>query len=115
MQVELTLNVEKLLPECLRRRWVVRGQTLTPNAASNPLLGFFKDERFMRVIANRVILEENGDALSELHARQDDLLSRVKTLKSSVKEMQVQMERTNSLLTAVALKTGVTEVDGEDL
>ena len=26
MQVELTLNVEKLLPECLRRRWVVKGQ-----------------------------------------------------------------------------------------
>ena len=73
----MTLNVEKLLPECLRRRWVVRGQRLTPNATSNPLLGFFKDERFMRVIANRVILEgENGDALSELHARQDDLLSR---------------------------------------
>ena len=81
----MTLNVEKLLPECLRRRWVVRGQTLTPNATTNPLVGFFKDERFMRVIANRVILKDNGDALSELHARQDDLLNRVKTLKSSVK------------------------------
>ena len=91
---------------------MVRGQKLTPNATSNPLLGFFKDERFMRVIANRVILEENGDALSELHAHQDNLLSRVK---SSVKEMQTAMERSNSLLTAVALKTGVTEVDGEDL
>ena len=42
-------------------------------------------------------------------------MSRVKTLKSSVKEMQAAMERSNSLLTAVALKTGVTEVDGEDL
>ena len=29
--------------------------------------------------------------------------------------MQTVMDRTNSLLTAVALKTGVTEVDGEDL
>ena len=42
-------------------------------------------------------------------------VSRVKTLKSSVKEMQAAMERSNSLLTAVALKTGATEVDGEDL
>ena len=84
-QVELTLNVEKLLPECLRRRWVVRGQTLTPNAISNPLLGFFKDERFTGIIAKRVILQESEDALSELHARQDDLMNRVKTLKSSVR------------------------------
>ena len=32
-----------------------------------------------------------------------------------VKEMQAAMERNNSLLVAVALKTGVSEVDGEDL
>lgn len=63
LQVELTLNVEKLLPECLRRRWMLRTQVrildrkfnlsfqsklLMPNMNSNLLMSFLRDEASMK-------------------------------------------------------------------
>ena len=64
------MNVEKLLPECLRRNWVIRTETLEPNRRSNRLWSLLKDESTMRNIAQRVVSEFSGDAIGHLQARQ---------------------------------------------
>ena len=70
LKVELTLNVEKLLPECLRRKWVIRTQTLEPNKRHSKLWGMVKDISTMRTIAHRVIHDFTGDVIGSLQARQ---------------------------------------------
>lgn len=42
-----------------------------------------------------------------------DLLEKMKSLKNSVKNIQVEMERTNTILYALASKTGLSEVEEE--
>ena len=42
-----------------------------------------------------------------------DLLEKMKSLKNSVKNIQVEMEKTNTILSALASKTGLSEVEEE--
>ena len=126
--------MEKLLPECLRRNWVIRTETLEPNKRSNKLWSLLKDESTMQNIAQRVISEFSGDAIGHLQARQvsnsretihilftylwftqDDLLGKVSSMKSTVREMQREMERTNTILTAIAIKTGLRDLEEEEI
>ena len=44
MQVELVLGVEKLLPDCLREKWVVKTETLYPNRTINCLQYVFRNQ-----------------------------------------------------------------------
>jgi hypothetical protein len=41
------------------------------------------------------------------------MLDKMKILKNSVKNIQVEMERTNTILSALAIKTGLSEVEEE--
>ena len=42
------------------------------------------------------------------------MLDRMKSLKNSMNSIQAEMEKTNSMITALALKTGLTEFEEED-
>ena len=69
-QVELTLNVEKLLPECLRKKWMIKTETLEPNKRSNILTRLLINENTMRSIARRVVSNSAGDHRGEFQAKQ---------------------------------------------
>ena len=70
LQVELTLNIEKLLPECLKKKWIIKTQTLQPNRSSGFFLGFFKDENTLRSIGQRVIMDFAENEMENIIAKQ---------------------------------------------
>ena len=79
MQVELTLNVEKLLPECIKRRW----------AAGRERLLASRDE-----LARRAVTRGRGRA-GRAAAGPDTA-----TLAAGLQQLQTELERTNALLAA---------------
>jgi hypothetical protein len=54
MQVNLNLDVEKKLPEWLRRKIIVRGETIYPNKRRNILAKFFYDDYTLQRITRNV-------------------------------------------------------------
>jgi len=59
MQVTLNLDVEKLLPESLRRRFIVRQETVLPNKGNSLLAKILSDDNTLKRIARAVI--EHGN------------------------------------------------------
>jgi len=59
MQVNLTLDVEKMLPDFWRRRFVVRQETVRPNKRFGFFTRFLNDANLLNRITKTVLAEEN--------------------------------------------------------
>ena len=59
MQVNLNLDVEKMLPDFLRRRFVVRQETVRPNKRSGFLTRFLNDANLLTRITKTVLADES--------------------------------------------------------
>ena len=59
IQVNLNLDVEKLLPDFIRRRIIIRKESVRPNEKRNPILKFLLDDTTLKRIASAVVVEGN--------------------------------------------------------
>ena len=55
MQVTLNLDVEKMLPDFLRRKVIKRSETVFPNQKKNILAMIFQDDNTLKRIAKAVV------------------------------------------------------------
>ena len=57
MQVTLNLDVERMLPDFIRRRFIVKKQTLYPNVRRSCFSGILRDEDDISEIAKAVLAD----------------------------------------------------------
>ena len=53
-KVELVLNVEKILPDCLRDNWIIKTETHYPNQRNNFFKYYFSYQPVKKSIAEKV-------------------------------------------------------------
>ena len=64
MQAKLNLDVEKRLPEWLRRKLTIKGETLYPNKRRNPVAHIYYDGFTLQKIAKSVV-DRTSQVLNE--------------------------------------------------
>ncbi|XP_071138004.1 transient receptor potential cation channel subfamily A member 1 homolog isoform X4 [Mytilus edulis] len=109
MQVELALDVERLVPEFIRRRFVIQKQKIRPNERSlNPLKKLSAIEAGdLSSAAISKALSPELDEIEKLQESQDHLQKDVKKLKSNIKDIQAQNNKLESMILALLKKEGV--------
>ena len=63
MQVTLNLDVERMLPDFIRRRFIVKKQTLYPNVRRSCFSGILRDEDDISEIAKGVLADVHNQVL----------------------------------------------------
>jgi len=86
MQVELVLGVEKLLPDCLREKWVVKTETLYPNRTINCLQYVFRNQPSIDLIT-RMIISSNNNDVDNVKMKNNSLSDNI-----SIKKLQKELE-----------------------
>lgn len=66
MQVTLNLDVEKMLPDFLRRKVIRRMETVYPNQKKNILSKVFQDDNTLKRIA-KAIVEKGNEVTQQLN------------------------------------------------
>ncbi len=88
MQVTLSLDVEMLLLEFMRRKMIIRKQTLFPNARRNLLSQVYHDGYTLHAIKEAVVSKKNETELGVMASRQCNILSKVECLPSMLRQMK---------------------------
>ena len=55
----MNLDVEKILPDFIRRRFIIRKESVRPNEKRNAILKFLKDDTTLKRIANAIVADGN--------------------------------------------------------
>ena len=55
----MNLDVEKMLPDFIRRRFIIKKESLRPNQKRNTILKFFLDDTTLKRISNAVVADGN--------------------------------------------------------
>ena len=97
LQVELVLDVEAMLPLTLRRRFTLRSRSVKPNTKANPILKFFSSTDSHIV---EKLNPEQGE-FQRITNTQEALANQVNGIKQRMKNMRVQNERMESMLSAI--------------
>ncbi len=58
MQVTLNLDVEKMLPDVLRRKYIIKSEEVYPNKTKSVLLNVYHDNNTLKRISNEIIAKE---------------------------------------------------------
>ena len=58
-QVTLNLDVERILPDFVRRRFIVRQETVLPNQSKSIFAKVFQDDNTLKRIAHTVVAKGN--------------------------------------------------------
>ncbi|XP_014772761.1 transient receptor potential cation channel subfamily A member 1 homolog [Octopus bimaculoides] len=113
MQVDLVLDLEKIMPFSFHKRKIIKCQTLYPNAVqSNQIARLFRITASYSEDINQVLNPEQ-DELRRIQTNQTNLKHKVNRLNDNVEEMKVQMTRVESMLKAV-IKNQKIEWEEED-
>lgn len=142
MQVTLNLDVERMLPDFIRRRFIVKKQTLYPNVRRSCFSGLLRaGDDDISEIAKGVLADVHNQVctmllmkliffkrwiylcstifqseISQLGIRLSAVLGKMKEFKDHLKQVSQDLEGTKSLLQAVAKKVEVTEAeDGTEI
>lgn len=103
MQVELALNVESVLPQFIRRKFVVKCQYIEPNkAVRNPLRRLLNIESgFMSTQAIIKALNPDLDDLELVMENQEKLQNQVTLMRQRMKAIDQQSQRIGNMLQAL--------------
>ncbi|XP_076445109.1 uncharacterized protein LOC143283010 [Babylonia areolata] len=103
MQVELALDVERVIPDFIRRKAFIRRKTIKPNlySLSNPITRFFISQSGLTTKSLQEHLNPELDEMEKVQEAQDKLSTDVKKLKRNVKDLQETSQRVESMLRAV--------------
>ncbi|XP_063716937.1 transient receptor potential cation channel subfamily A member 1 homolog isoform X3 [Symsagittifera roscoffensis] len=125
MQVELALQVQHILPERFRKRFIVRQETIFPNK-TNRALGFF-DRLFGSgmldgaAIMKSLTINQNADhpvtsrqePLDAMKSRQETMIHQLKSMENVMLEMQKAQQVMQQNISRIAVKQGV-ELNEDD-
>ena len=90
-KAELVLSVERLLPEFLRERWILKTETLHPNQGPGCLSHISPYQNQLKFIKNLIVASESGaGSKREFHE--------IKDLAQTISKLQADLKRTNSIL-----------------
>ena len=99
-KVELVLSVERLLPEFLRERWILKTETLYPNQGPGCLSHISPYQNQLKFIKNLIVASESGAGNKrEFHE--------IKDLAQTISKLQADLKRTNSILQDMAEAQGL--------
>ena len=99
-KVELVLSVERLLPEFLRERWILKTETLHPNQGPGCLSHISPYQNQLKFIKNLIVASESGAGNKrEFHE--------IKDLAQTISKLQADLKRTNSILQDMAEAQGL--------
>ena len=99
-KVELVLSVERLLPEFLRERWILKTETLHPNQGPGCLSHISPYQNQLKFIKNLIVASESGaGSKREFHE--------IKDLAQTISKLQADLKRTNSILRDMAEAQGL--------
>ncbi|XP_070189214.1 transient receptor potential cation channel subfamily A member 1 homolog [Littorina saxatilis] len=114
MQVELALDVERVIPDFLRRKAYVKKRTIRPNRLiGNPIARLFMTRRGLTSKALQAHLNYELTEMEQVQENQDKVQGDVKKLKRSVKDLKETNQRIESMLRAV-LRHGNIDWQDED-
>ncbi|GFO37455.1 transient receptor potential cation channel subfamily a member 1-like protein [Plakobranchus ocellatus] len=101
MQVELALDVERIIPNFIRRRVFCRRRTLRPNVLySNPLRRLLTNSYLSPQALQRALNPEKEE-IEKVKDGQDQLAEDIKVLKRSVMDMREQNQKLESMMRAI--------------
>ncbi|KAK7502989.1 hypothetical protein BaRGS_00005615 [Batillaria attramentaria] len=102
MQVELALDVERVIPDFIRRKAFVKRKTIKPNELlSNPVTRFFNSQSGLTPKALQDHLNPELDEMEKIQETQEKLGGDVKKLKRTVKDLRETSQRIESMLRAI--------------
>eukprot|EP00094_Tigriopus_californicus_P006606 TCALIF_06362-PA protein Name:"Similar to trpa-1 Transient receptor potential cation channel subfamily A member 1 homolog (Caenorhabditis elegans)" AED:0.12 eAED:0.12 QI:8/0.6/0.31/0.93/1/1/16/267/1355 len=117
MQVTLNLDVEKILPEFIRRRFIVRQEVVLPNQNKSIFAKIFHDDNTLKRIAFTVVAKGNEDKMDRLSSRVEDINQKLKTVKEANKEIRSEVGQMIAVLLSMAkqLGTNTEELENETM
>ncbi|KAL8599950.1 hypothetical protein ACOMHN_050252 [Nucella lapillus] len=103
MQVELALDVERVIPDFIRRKAFVKRKTIKPNLymLSNPVSRFLFAQSSLTIKSLQEHLNPELEEIEKVQETQVKLGTDVKKLKRNVKDLQETSQRIESMLRAV--------------
>ena len=72
MQVTLNLDVERMLPDCIRRRFIVKQQTVYPNEKRGMVTKILREENTLNRITKGVVDDGQVSGLSQAFTDNQD-------------------------------------------
>merc|ERR1719188_291327 len=88
MLVTLSLDVEMLLPEFIRRKIIIRRQTLFPNRMRSIFSKVYQDGHTMQSIKAAVVAMANKTVIEQMSARQREIMRNVSALPKLAAEVK---------------------------
>ncbi|XP_048765661.1 transient receptor potential cation channel subfamily A member 1 homolog isoform X2 [Ostrea edulis] len=116
MQVELALDVERVVPEFIRRRFVTKCDTYRPNRKTlNPLKLLARAEAGdLSSQAISKALDPDLDEIEKVMETQEKLQKDITKLKGGVKNIREQTARLESMLMCLLEQSGISDFKEED-
>ncbi|XP_035826279.1 transient receptor potential cation channel subfamily A member 1 homolog [Aplysia californica] len=107
MQVELALDVERIIPDFIRRKAFTRRSTIRPNRLfSNPVRRLLSNS-YLSPQALQKALNPELDEIEKVQEGQEKLDTEVKKLKKVMKDVKEQNQKLESMLRAIVRAQGV--------
>lgn len=101
MQVDLALDVERIIPDFLRRRAFMRRKTIQPNRLyANPVRRVITNS-YLSPHALQKALNPEKDEVERVKESQEKIVSQVKKLKTSLVDIREHNQKLESLLKAI--------------
>ncbi|XP_059143881.1 transient receptor potential cation channel subfamily A member 1 homolog isoform X2 [Physella acuta] len=101
MQVELALDVERVLPDFIKRRAFTRKKTIRPNRTySNPLVSAMTGSHLSPQALQKALNPELSD-IEKVRSNQEKVSSELRKMKRSVKGMKEHGQKLESMLKAL--------------
>ncbi|XP_076466512.1 transient receptor potential cation channel subfamily A member 1 homolog [Babylonia areolata] len=113
MQVKLALDVERVIPDFIRRKAYAKWKTMKPNKISNPFQRFFNTQSGMTARSLKEHLHTEKDDMEKLHEKNEKMSEDVKNLRRNMNDLRETSQRIESMLRAVIRSNNV-EWEDED-
>nr|XP_006815450.1 PREDICTED: uncharacterized protein LOC102805538 [Saccoglossus kowalevskii] len=111
MQVELALDVEQLIPQFIRRRFIVRKETIMPNYVyGNPvtrLYYYFAGSGAISAPSIAKALNPDKETVDEILQQQEQMSTTISNIRNRMKGMQYQNDKIESMLAAIIAHNNV--------
>ncbi|KAL8579599.1 hypothetical protein ACOMHN_025552 [Nucella lapillus] len=113
MQVKLALDVERVIPDFIRRKAYVKWNTIKPNSISNPFQRFFNTQSGMTARALKEHFNTELNDMEKVQEKQEKLSDDVKKLRRNITDLRETSQRIESMLRAV-IRSGNIDWEDED-
>lgn len=109
MQVELALDVESIVPQFIRRRFVVKCRTIRPNANRHYCTVFRRLMAESELSSEAIVkaLNPELDEMEQLQENQEKMIDQIDTLKKKMKALSIQNHRLEEMLGALCKAQGI--------